>query len=114
MLKVRIEDDKLEPALLAWAESHGLTVDEVVVEWARRGCMSAHRQELPPTITSVLDGRANYDDLDPEDQALVRDTWTKRIEERLQSPDLVAAILANGACYAEVDANGDVSVGRAR
>jgi hypothetical protein len=47
--------------------------------------------------------RADYDDLSPEDQAVVRAEWASAIDGRLDGLDLVQEFAAQGRSYVELD-----------
>lgn len=59
-----------------------------------------------PTVEAVLAGEARYDDLPARDQALVRDQWTLRINERIASLDLALEFAAEGRPWVEADPDG--------
>lgn len=72
--------------------------------------MSLDRAEagFSPAVERVLDGIDSYDGLDPDDQARVREEWSRRVESRLDSLDLVAEAEKAGATWSELDEHGQI------
>lgn len=58
------------------------------------------------TVDAVLAGTGRYDDLTEDEQALVREAWRQRIDERIASLDLVAEAKAEGRGWVEADVDG--------
>ena len=82
-----------------------------VTHWARIG----RALETNPSISSqrveeVLAGTACYDDLVAEEQAMVRASWEKRVDDARERLRLDEKFIAEGRAYAELDENGEVVV----
>jgi hypothetical protein len=50
-------------------------------------------------MQAVLEGRASYDDLDPEAQAVVRATWTDQLDDVAAGIDLAGEFEAAGRAH---------------
>jgi hypothetical protein len=59
-------------------------------------------------IAQVLGGHRSYDELDGEQQAVVRADWGERIEDRVAQLDLAEEFTAQGRSYSELDEHGRV------
>jgi hypothetical protein len=59
-------------------------------------------------VEDVLAGRARYDDITTDAQAVVRDAWATTMDERRLSLDLVAEFMAAGRSYAALDEGGQL------
>lgn len=59
-----------------------------------------------PTVDAVLAGAGRYDELAEDEQALVREAWRQRIDERIASLDLAAEARTEGRSWVEADVDG--------
>ena len=92
----RIDSDIYEAA-----RTHGQLVNrsaaQQLAHWARIG----RQLELSPSVSvadvvRVLAGQADYDDLDGQQQAVVRAAWAERVEEQAAGLDLAAVFASDG------------------
>jgi hypothetical protein len=80
-----------------------------LTHWARIGReLEAAADVSHRDIAEVLANRRSYDDLTPEEQAVVRAEWSERIAERRAGLDLAARFAEQGRSYVELDADGTV------
>ncbi len=80
-----------------------------LAHWARIG----REIELGSSVTQskvadTLAGRTSYDDLNPDEQALVRARWADRASELLAKLNLAAEFAAEGRTYVDLDHGGRV------
>ena len=102
-------DDELFASAQAVGSLMSRSAAQQIAHWARIGReLEAGVSVSIADIGQVLEGAQSYDDLTPEEQALVRATWAERLAERLSSLNLVADFRAEGQTYVELDASGNV------
>lgn len=106
----RIDDGVYASAKLA-GEVHGRSAAQQIAHWARLGReLEASPSLAIQRVAEVL--RSNpiaYDELDAEEQAVVRQEWQARIDLRLQALDLAVEFDAEGRVTAtELDDDGNV------
>lgn len=65
-----------------------------------------------PTITEVLEGRASYDDLDGQSQALLRAKWAEQTGANISGLDLASEFASEGRSFAYLDDDGGFVVRR--
>lgn len=104
----RIDDDLYTSAKLA-GEVQSRSASQQVVHWARIGReIEASGSISPRQVAAVLAGSRRYDDLEPEEQAVVRAEWAQRMDERREALDLAGRFAAAGRTWVEVDDDGNV------
>lgn len=104
----RIDDDLYASAKLV-GELESRSASQQVVHWARIGReIEASAHISGRRIAEVLAGGREYDDLGPEEQAVVRSEWAERIEFRRRDLNLADRFSAEGREWVELDAAGDV------
>ncbi len=107
----RIDDDVYASAKIA-GEIQSRSASQQVVHWARIGReIEASATISARAIAETLSGARSYDDLDDEEQAVVRAEWATRLAERRDALDFVAEFAAEGRTWAELDDDGTVVVG---
>lgn len=104
----RVDSDVVESAR-HFGTAMSRSVSQQVTHWARIG----RELESGPSvsqreITQVLAGHRSYDDLDSEQQAVVRADWSERIEDRIGELDLAEEFSSQGRAYSELDEQGRV------
>lgn len=104
-------DDEIYADAAAAGKHMGRSAAKQVSHWARIGreveaaaVMATRRRR----VDAVLAGRDDYDQLDADDQALVRSVWAERIDEQAATVDVGAAKQAAGLPYLTVDDTGNV------
>jgi len=105
---VRIEAEIFEAAKVV-GETMSRSAAQQLAHWARIG----REVESSGTISQrdialTLAGRRSYDDLDADEQALVRAEWAERLTERRAGLDLAATFGAEGRSWVELDEDGNV------
>jgi hypothetical protein len=104
----RIDDDLYTSAKLA-GEVQSRSASQQVVHWARIGReIEASGSISPRRVADVLAGSRHYDQLGPEEQAVVRAEWSERMDERREALDLAARFTAAGRSWVELDDEGHV------
>jgi hypothetical protein len=83
------------------------SVAQQVTHWARIG----RELESGPSVSlreiaQVLAGHRSYDELDSEQQAVVRADWSEAIEGRIAELDFAEEFGAQGRAYSELDEHG--------
>lgn len=108
---IRIDDGVYASAKAA-APAMDRSAAQQVSHWARIGReIERSREILHREIADVLNGEAQYDDLDdPRAQAIVRASWAGQMKQWRESLDLEAEFVAKGLPYAELDESGEVVV----
>ncbi|MGK2957373.1 MAG: TA system antitoxin ParD family protein [Acidimicrobiales bacterium] len=80
-----------------------------LTHWARVGREVEEAGDISLRhIMEVLEKRRSYDDMTPEEQAVVRAEWTERIADRRAGFNLVEQFAEEGRSYVELDADGRV------
>ncbi len=104
----RIDDDLYASAKLV-GELESRSGSQQVAHWARIGReVEASGQISARRIAQVLSGSHHYDELDAEEQALVRAEWAERIEARRRDLDLAERFATQGRDWVELDDNGNI------
>jgi hypothetical protein len=104
----RVDSDVVESARY-FGTAMSRSVSQQVSHWARigreleSGSSVSHRE-----IAQVLGGHRPYDELDAEQQAVVRAEWSERIEDRIAQLDLADEFSAQGRSASELDEHGRV------
>jgi flagellar hook assembly protein FlgD len=105
---MRIDDDLYASAKAA-GDVMSRSASQQITHWARIGReLEASEHVSASRIAGVLAGAVAYDDLEPEEQAVVRAEWTDRLEARRRTLDLAAEFAAEGRTWVEVDDDGRV------
>lgn len=82
-----------------------------ITHWARIGREVEAGGSISHTrIHEVLEQRVHYDDLNAEEQAIVRAEWAERLEALRSRLDLARKFAKDGRPYAELDDDGRVVV----
>lgn len=104
----RIDDDLYASAKLA-GEVQSRSASQQVAHWARIGRqIEASGSISHRDIAAVLAGSRSYDDLDPEEQAVVRAEWTVRMDSRRAALDLAKQFASEGRTWVELDDDANV------
>lgn len=106
----RLPSDVYESALAA-SRVTSRTVPQQIAHWARIGReleMSPHVNHRQ--IASVLAGSGAYDELDEQEQAMVREEWADRMTMLRSGLDYAERFRAAGDSYSEVDDEGRLVV----
>ena len=105
----RIDDDVFAAAKLAAATSSRSAAQQIN-HWARIGkALESSSTVRAHEILDALVGRASYDALGRDEQAIVRAEWDERATALRQGLDLEAEFRAEGATWVEADAEGRVN-----
>lgn len=102
-------DAELTAAARSTADSMSRSLSQQIGHWARIG----RELERSPGVTvagvqAVLEGRGNYDQLNVQEQALVRASWNERIDDTRKNLRLDKLLSAQGREVVELDAAGVV------
>ena len=93
------------------AEKMSRSIPEQIAHWARIGRELERSPDVSVAqVRKVLDGAADYDALPAREQALVRAAWLERMQALGEALDLASDFAASGHRYAELDAQGAVTV----
>lgn len=108
-------DAELTEAAGATAGSMSRSLSQQIGHWARIG----RELERSPGVTAqavqaVLEGRGGYDQLNVQEQAIVRANWAEGIEETRKNLRLDRILAAQGREVVELDAQGEVTVRKTR
>lgn len=108
-------DAELTEAARATASSMSRSLSQQIAHWARIGReLERSPGVTTPAVQAVLEGRASYDRLNVQEQAIVRATWNERIEQTRQALRLDRSLPAQGREVVELDSEGKVAVRRPR
>jgi hypothetical protein len=104
----RIDDD-----LFAAAQQLGPMMSrsaaQQVNHWARIGlALETAKDVSQRRVIEVLAGSRPYDELNEEEQAIVRAEWAERVEATRAALDLAEEFTAAGRAYVELDDAGNV------
>lgn len=106
----RIDDDLYASAKLA-GQVQSRSASQQVVHWARIGReIEASGTISSKAIAAVLAGARSYDELDPEEQAIVRAEWSTRMAELRTTVNIAERSAAQGHGWVELDDDGRVVV----
>lgn len=105
---MRIDDDLYASAKAA-GEVMSRSASQQITHWARIGReLEASEHVSARRIGEVLGGAVPYDDLQPEEQAVVRAEWADRLDARRRTLDLAVEFAAEGRTWVELDESGRV------
>ena len=105
---VRLDEELIRSAGLV-APLMSRSVAQQVAHWAAIGRELESSADVSlARIAAVLSGRRRYDRLTPEEQALIRAEWARRIEILRRGLRLDRAFTVEGVRYAELDSSGRV------
>lgn len=107
---MRIDAD-LAASARSTAKTMSRSLSQQIAHWARIG----RELERSPGVTvtavlGVLDGNAGYDDLNVQEQAVVRAEWAERIDKTRSELRLDRLLAEQGREVVELDADGAVVV----
>jgi len=105
---IRIDDEIHASAKLV-AEVQSRSTAQQIAHWARIGReVEAAASVSHVRIAEVLSGRRNYDELDSEEQAVVRAEWSVRAAQRRSELNLAESFAGQGRSWVELDDDGIV------
>lgn len=112
---MRTSPTRVDEDVFASAQMVGSIMDrsaaQQITHWARIGREVEAGGSISHTrIHEVLEQRAHYDDLNAEEQAIVRAEWAERLETLRAGLDLARKFAKDGRPYAELDEDGAVVV----
>lgn len=112
---MRTSPTRVDEDVFASAQLVGSIMDrsaaQQITHWARIGREVEAGASISHTrIHEVLEQRAHYDDLNAEEQAIVRAEWAERLEALRGRLDLARKFVKDGRPYAELDDAGTVVV----
>lgn len=107
-IPTRVDRDLLDSARVV-GDTMSRSAPQQLAHWARIG----REIELGSSVTQskvadTLAGRTSYDDLNPDEQAVVRARWADRASELLATLNLAAEFAAEGRTYVDLDHEGRV------
>jgi hypothetical protein len=110
---MRTSPTRVDEDVFVSAQMVGAVMDrsaaQQITHWARIGREIEAGASISHTrIVEVLANRARYDELTPEEQAIVRAEWAERLESRRQKLDLAKRFAREGRSYVELDDAGRV------
>ena len=89
----------------------GRTVSQQIAHWARIGRELERSPEVSVReVRRVLEGAGDFDALGPKEQAIVRATWSERMDELRRGLRLDRVLEERGGPYAELDDDGNVVI----
>ena len=102
-IPTRVDRDLLDSARVV-GDTMSRSAPQQLAHWARIG----REIELGSSVTQskvadTLAGQTSYDDLNPDEQAVVRARWADRASELLAKLNLAAEFAAAGRTYVELD-----------
>jgi hypothetical protein len=104
----RIDDELYASAKLVGPLMSRSTAQQIA-HWARIGReLESSTSVSPRAIAEVLGAQRRYDELTPEEQAVVRAEWTERMDARRDQLDLAQEFSDRGVAYVELDDDGQV------
>jgi hypothetical protein len=102
-------DDELYASAKLVGDVMDRSAAQQICHWARIGReFEAATGVSQRHVAEVLAGARSYDDLDAQEQAVVRAEWVEAMELRRGALDLAAEFTAAGRPFAELDADGQV------
>ena len=105
---IRIDDDVHASARLMASVMSRSTAQQVA-HWARIGReLETSRSVSQQAIARVLECEAAYDELDAEEQAVVRAEWVEHMAKRREALDLAAEFITQGRSFVELDEGGNI------
>ena len=105
---IRIDDDVHASARLMASVMSRSTAQQIA-HWARIGReLETSRSVSQQAIARVLECEAAYDELDAEEQAVVRAEWVEHMAKRREALDLAAEFIAQGRSFVELDEGGKI------
>lgn len=105
---IRVDED-IHAFATSVAPTMSRSTAQQVSHWARIG----KELEASPSVSlreieQVLDRQGSYDDLNNNEQAVVRAEWGERTERRRRGLDFAAEFAAEGRSYVELDDDGSI------
>ena len=108
-------DPELTAAARSSAASMSRSLSQQIAHWARIGRELERSPEITvAAVQAVLDGQGDYDHLGIREQAMVRATWSERIEQTRRNLHLDRVLASQGREVAELDDDGQVKVRKPR
>jgi len=105
---IRIDDEIHASAKLV-AEVQSRSTAQQIAHWARIGReVESSASVSHVRIAEVLSGRRKYDELDNEEQAVVRAEWGERAAQRRSELNLAVVFAEQGRSWVELDDDGTV------
>ena len=105
---IRVDED-IHAFATSVAPTMSRSTAQQVSHWARIGKeLEASPSVSLRAIEQVLDRRASYDDLNNNEQAVVRAEWAERTERRRRGLDFAAEFAAEGRSCVELDDDGSI------
>lgn len=99
----RIDDDLYASAKAAGA-AMSRSASQQIAHWARIGReLEAAGSVSVRHVAAVLAGTADYDELDADEQAVVRAEWAERMAARRAAVDFAREFQQAGEPYSELD-----------
>ena len=102
-IPTRVDRELLDSARVV-GDTMSRSAPQQLAHWARIG----REIELGSSVTQskiadTLAGRTSYDDLNPDEQAVVRARWADRAAQLLANLNLAAEFAAEGRTYVDLD-----------
>lgn len=108
-------DAELTEAARATAGSMSRSLSQQIGHWARIGReLERSPGVTAPAVQAVLEGRGGYDQLNVQEQAIVRAHWAEGIEENRKNLRLDRILAAQGREVVELDGQGEVTIRKPR
>ena len=105
---IRIDDDVHASARLMASVMSRSTAQQIA-HWARIGRELETSQSVSQqAIARVLECEASYDELDAEEQAVVRAEWVEHMAKRRETLNLAAEFIVQGRSFVELDEGGNI------
>ncbi len=107
-IPTRVDRDLLDSARIV-GDRLSRSAPQQLAHWARIGReIELGSSVTQSTVADALSGRTSYDDLNPEEQAVVRAHWAVRAAELLAKLNLAEEFAIEGRTYVELDDMGRV------
>lgn len=108
-------DAELTAAASAAAGDMNRSLSQQIAHWARIGReLERVSGVAAPAVQAVLEGCGDYDQLNVQDQAIVRANWAKSILETRKGLHLDRILADQGHEIVELDAEGEVVIRKPR
>lgn len=106
-------DADLTDAARATAGAMSRSLSQQIAHWARIGRELERSPGVTvPAVQAVLEGRGGYDQLNVQEQAIVRANWAEGIDAARKGLRLDRILAAQGREVVELGATGEVKVGK--